>query len=603
MVAVGVAFFAYQSSGSLVLTVLVLAAKRSRRSCSRRSSAGSPGSIPVSSTRSAKESRSSSRAPWPRSAAFGDLTYGLLLLFYLLHGTVSALVAPTWPALIRMVAPDDRLAEFTGLLSGNAAVASILGAVIGGVVVASAGPEWAFLVDALSHVPLIVVLRTIRAEPPPPSVPERTLRTGDRDHRRATSRSAAAFVLAAILNVAAWPVVSALPALADEVDPRAHVLGFLTGAFFAGAAIVAWAVARLRRRYPYGTILWSGFVGAGVMLIVHTVVTYWRDPGLDAVTTAVVTLVPIGLAVSLNAVLLQTLIQLESPPDREGPVLVVYATVTTILAPAGGLLLGAAADASSVYWALGGAGVVMLVVAVALRRRFAMFDAIGAGTPTAEPDPTGHHWALAHLVGPQLLHGALSRLRLHGHVSARVTNVDRNEADAARSVRTARPRYLPASSSSKIAGRSDSGPGARHVALDLARRGEVDELAHVLHGADGGVDDRRVLDEELERVELDVALARGRDARRATNRPRGRSSFRPSSEARHPGGEHEAGIDAAELARTTLEPRRRRSTARVAPSERDEVEPLLADVDADDLVAERAARAAPRSGRGRRRRR
>ena len=134
------------------------------------------------------------------------------------------------------------------------------------------------------------------------------------------------------------------------------MLGFLTGAFFAGAAIVSFVIARLRRRYRYGTILWTGFAGAGLMLIVHTAVTYWREPGLDAVTAAMVTLVPIGLAVSMNAVLLQTLIQLESPPGREGPVLVVYATVTTILAPAGGLVLGAAADTTSVYWALGGAG-------------------------------------------------------------------------------------------------------------------------------------------------------------------------------------------------------------------------------------------------------
>ena len=44
--------------------------------------------------------------------------------------------------------------------------------------VASVGPEWAFLVDALSHVPMIFVLRAIRTEPPQSAVRERTLRTG-----------------------------------------------------------------------------------------------------------------------------------------------------------------------------------------------------------------------------------------------------------------------------------------------------------------------------------------------------------------------------------------------------------------------------------------
>ena len=54
--------------------------------------------------------------------------------------------------------------------------------------------------------------------------------------------------------------------------------------------------------------------------------------------------------------------------------------------------------------------------------------------------------------------------------------------------------------------------GARHVALAPCPGGEIDQLAHVLHGADRGVDERRVLQEELERVELEVALAGRRKA-------------------------------------------------------------------------------------------
>ena len=81
---------------------------------------------------------------------------------------------------------------------------------------------------------------------------------------------------------------------------------------------------------------------------------------------------------------------------------------------------------------------------------------------------------------------------------------------------------------------SDSGSRARHVALHLAGGGEVDELAHVLHGADRRVDHRRVLGEELERIELDVALARRREARRrrtgrAARAGRSRAGSRPSA--------------------------------------------------------------------------
>jgi hypothetical protein len=212
-------------------------------------------------------------------------------------------------------------------------------------------------------------------------------------------------------------VLSALPALASEIDPRAHILGYLTGAFFAGSALVSWAVVRLRRRFAFGTILYAGFVGTGAVLLLQTTLTHWRDPGFDAVITTVVMLVPIGLAVSLNAVLLQSLVQLGSPPHTEGPVLVVYGTVTTILAPLGGLALGAAVDLVSLYWALTGCGIAMLVAAVCLRRRFAVFDEIGAATVGPHPPSVGHHWGLAHLLGPELRHGALGHLH-HPRVGA-----------------------------------------------------------------------------------------------------------------------------------------------------------------------------------------
>ena len=411
MAAVAVAFVAYQDSESLVLTVLVLAARAmpalvlsplvgrpTRREPRIVGAIGQAAKIVLAFALAAL-------------ATYGDLTYGLLLLSNLMNGVISALIAPTWPTFNRMVVPDDRLPEFTALQTGGAAAASIVGALIGGVVVSTAGPAWTFLVHALSYVPLLGVVLLIPKGEHRSSEQAHTLAAGVATVRRHASLREA-LVLATILNLAAWPVLSALPALAQEIDANAHVLGYLTGAFFVGAAIVSWAVVRLRRRFAYGSILYAGFVGTGIMLLVHVGVTYWRDPGIDAVVIAALTLVPIGLAVSLNAALLQALVQLESPTDSEGPVLVVYATVTTIVAPLGGLLLGAAVDLASLYWALAGSGLAMLVVAVCLHSRFAVFNAIGADAVGPHPPAVGHHWALAHLMGPEVLHGALADLHL-----------------------------------------------------------------------------------------------------------------------------------------------------------------------------------------------
>lgn len=419
MSAVAIAFVAYQRSKSLVLTVVVLAASALPALLlspvvGKLATRGDPRTVDVLG-QSAKVAIAAGIAT---VATVSDLSYGLLLVFNLLNGTVSALTAPTWPEINRMVASKDRLAELTALFSGASAVAAIIGALVGGVVVATVGAVWAFAFNAVSYVPNIIAIRTIPGDPPTSRGGIHAVRAG----LRVVGRTAAlrrAFVLAAVLNLAAWPVLSALPALAREIDPRAHALGYLTGAFYAGAAIVSYAVARLRRRYPYGTVLFAGFLTAGLMLLAHAMLTYWRDPGLDAVVTAALTLVPIGLAVSLDSALLQALVQLGSPPGDEGPVLVVYATVTTIVAPLGGLLLGTAADLASLWWALAGAGLVLTALSLALRGRLAVFNTIGQEDAVAQVAPASHHWALVHLLGADFLRDAFTHLESRPETPAR----------------------------------------------------------------------------------------------------------------------------------------------------------------------------------------
>jgi MFS family permease len=227
---------------------------------------------------------------------------------------------------------------------------------------------------------------------------------------RRTQTLRRAFLLAALLNLVAWPVLSTLPALAGDIDGHAHVLGYLTGAFYAGAAFVAWAVSRLRHEYPYSRILFGGFLAAGLMLLAQAALTSWRTPGYDAVTVAALTLVPIGLAISVAATLLQTLVQLASPENEEGPVLAVYATAVTVLTPIGGLAIGAAADALSLWWAIAFSGIAMTAVALLLRKRLVVFDEL-----EVEPDDGRHHpmhgyyWVVG-LVAPEILHHSLAHV-------------------------------------------------------------------------------------------------------------------------------------------------------------------------------------------------
>lgn len=395
---IALAFSAYRETESIVLTVLVLAgntvpfvlvAPISGRLLTRHDVR-----FAIAGSHLAKAALLAAVA---FVAARGDLSYGILLAASFGYGALSALAAPGWPRMFEAIAPAGRLADVTALFEAGVAAAAIVGALAGGVIVATIGTSWAFGLDAISYVPVAIIVLTA-----PRLAPLHRPRGGViRGGMRAVARSEAlrrAFLLAAVLNLAAFPVLSTLPAMAHDIEPSGHVLGLLTGGFYAGAALVAIVVVRLRRRFRYSQILMWGYLGAGGLLLVHVALTDWRDPGYDALGTALATLLPIGLTVSVNAVLLQTLVQLVSDDANKGGVLILYATLASLVTPLGGVMIGAAADTWSLWWGLAGSGVVLVSIAIALRRRLGVFDTIEAidapGVPRRARSSANDHWSL-----------------------------------------------------------------------------------------------------------------------------------------------------------------------------------------------------------------
>jgi MFS family permease len=392
--AVAVAFLAYRESESVVLTVLVLAgntvpflffAPLSGRLLTRRDAR-----VPLVCSQIAKVVLLLVAGVL---ASTGSLDLVLLLVGTFLYGSLAALAAPVWPRLFEVLEPEH-LTEITALFSSAYSIAMIGGALGGGLLLTTIGESWVFALDAATYLPLVVVVLTSPPLDPLPRTRSGVLREG----ARAVLRTAAlrrAFVLAAVLNLAAFPLLATLPAIAHDVEPGGHVLGYLTAAFYVGAALVAIAVVWLRRRYRASQILVTGYLVSGVLLLLHVVLTNWRDPGYDAVGTAVITLLPIGLAVTTTAVLLQALVQLESDAQTRAGVIILYATLASLVTPLGGVAIGAVIDTWSLWWGLTVSGVVLIVVALALRGRLDVLDvAEGPAALAAVRGVGDHHWSL-----------------------------------------------------------------------------------------------------------------------------------------------------------------------------------------------------------------
>lgn len=423
MAAIAVAFVAYRQTGSIVLTALVFSgntlpflvlAPLSGRLATRFELRRVLIVLDVGKM-----------AVWvvvAVIAALGDLSYGLIILGNFAYGSMAALAVAGWPRVTERVAPPGRLPEVSALFATIPAAAAVTGALLGGVVIVALGEAWVFAIDALSYLPVIVATALLPQMAPLPRQAGGAMRSAVRYVMR-TERLREAFVLAAMLNFAAFPLLSMLPAMAHDIDGRGHVLGFLTCAFYLGGALVVWAVAMLRRRYAYSRILFAGFLGAGLLLAAHAAITAWRSPGLDAVTVSLLSLLPLGLAVSLNASLLQALVLLACPDEEKAGVLAAYGTVAAVLTPLGGILLGVLADMVSPWVAAFLAGIVLAVLALVLRRRLRVFDALGSPVGGRRLHHSmGGHWHTHHrfLVGADfamLSHAHFARLEKGPHGS------------------------------------------------------------------------------------------------------------------------------------------------------------------------------------------
>jgi MFS family permease len=199
---------------------------------------------------------------------FGLITPAWLLIFTFLLGLGAALNGPPWQAIVpELVSRDDLPAAIT-LQSIGFNIARAAGPAIGGVLVASAGPAWTFLLNAASFLGVVAVLWSWRRPVIEAVLPaERffgAMRTGLRYVRHAPEVIApivrgSVFVLCASSLWALLPIVARV-----DLNQGAGGYGILLTALGLGAVGGALALPRFNRG---GRRVSSDWVVAGATLI------------------------------------------------------------------------------------------------------------------------------------------------------------------------------------------------------------------------------------------------------------------------------------------------------------------------------------------------
>ncbi len=284
-------------------------------------------------------------------AAFDLVTPGRLLTLSLLLGVGVAFNLPAWQAMVPDLVPRGMVASAVALNSVAFNVARAVGPALGGLIVATAGPELAFGLNALSYLGVIVVIGVLSgrfdiADRDGSSVAN-AIANGIR-FARFTPAFRMLLVLAASFAITSAVVQSVLPSFTDALGGSADAFGLLLGAMGLGALTGAFTrrqvVERLGRRSIPTTIVVFGVAGVATGL---APAIWWAVPGLLVAGAAWV-----WTLTTTNATA-----QLMSPEWVRGRAMSLYTLAFVGIMPLGSILSGVIAD-------LIGAGPAMVVLSV-----------------------------------------------------------------------------------------------------------------------------------------------------------------------------------------------------------------------------------------------
>ncbi len=204
---------------------------------------------------------------------FGLINAWILLIFTFLSGAGAAFVAPAWQAIVPQLVPRSQLQPAVALNSVGINVSRAIGPALAGVIIASAGIAWPYLLNAFSF--LIVIAALIWWRPPPKEethLPaERfwsAVRAGLRyasasTPLRATLIRAVAFFLFASAYWALLPLIAR-----QELQGGPELYGVMLGAVGIGAVCGALLLPKLKTKLNADQLVACGTVGTALVLVV-----------------------------------------------------------------------------------------------------------------------------------------------------------------------------------------------------------------------------------------------------------------------------------------------------------------------------------------------
>jgi MFS family permease len=262
----------------------------------------------------------------------------LFVLAALLGVTYAFYVPAASAFVVDMVGKED-LMNAIALNSSLVNGARIVGPAIAGILVASIGEGWCFLLNGASYIAVIVGLLMMRVTPHRkvllPGSPLAHSVEGFRFVWR-TSPVRALLILLGAVSLFGTPYAVLMPIFAAQIlHGGAGGLGLLMGASGFGALLGALSLARRNKVHGLGRWVAISTAGFGASLILFSLSrSFWLAAAL---------LLPVGFTMMIEMAASNTLIQAMVPDNLRGRVMAVYSMMFMGMAPIGALVAGSLA--------------------------------------------------------------------------------------------------------------------------------------------------------------------------------------------------------------------------------------------------------------------
>ncbi len=296
----------------------------------------------------------------------GHLTIGWLIALTSIGGLLAAFEIPARQALFVELVGREDLPQAIGLNSTAFNLARVIGPTMAAVVIARAGIEWTFGLNALSFLAVLIGLLMLHAAPHNRAAlnPQGVIEGMAEAVRyvRDTPPLPALMLVACVFSILGVPVITLLPVVSRDLlglGPEGY--GALMAAIGVGAMLGALAIAATGGGARKGRTLRIASHAFPLLLLAFSLV---RAPLLNGVL-----LFAIGVTMIVNNALVNARLQEVVSDSLRGRVISLYVMVYIGGSPIGSFAAGVVAKWFGAAWAIGGTAALMLLFALWVFRR------------------------------------------------------------------------------------------------------------------------------------------------------------------------------------------------------------------------------------------